>query len=165
VSIQYLRENSGYPKNMTKFLAYARQYSKRHHPISPHGHLLAETPGFTVRLNKYLETIQSTQNRKIVAIVVLDSYLDTQDNCRIRQANLSTFNAHLLMLSISRNDVMLRKASMSLDDTAYYPCLSRCVRRNFLFDTDSFTHQSYDHRRQKILDRLKEHIGCFSVEC
>jgi hypothetical protein len=58
-----------------------------------------------------------------------------------------------------------RKVLISLDDTAYYHCTSRCVRRAFLCGTDPFTHQSYDHRRQWILDRLKELTGCFSIDC
>jgi hypothetical protein len=58
-----------------------------------------------------------------------------------------------------------RKALISLDDTAYYHCMSRCVRRAFLCGTDPFTHQSYDHRRQWILDRLKELTDCFSIDC
>jgi REP element-mobilizing transposase RayT len=58
-----------------------------------------------------------------------------------------------------------RKALISLDDTAYYHCMSRCVRRAFLCGTDPFTHQSYDHRRQWILDRLTELTGCFSIDC
>ncbi|MEJ2404035.1 MAG: hypothetical protein P8171_07055 [Candidatus Thiodiazotropha sp.] len=58
-----------------------------------------------------------------------------------------------------------RKALISLDDTAYYHCMSRCVRRAFLCGNDPFTHQSYDHRRQWILDRLKELTDCFSIDC
>jgi hypothetical protein len=51
------------------------------------------------------------------------------------------------------------------DDTAYYRSMSRGVRQAFLCCTDLFTHQSYDHRRQWISDRLKELIGCFSTDC
>jgi hypothetical protein len=57
-----------------------------------------------------------------------------------------------------------RKALIPLDDTSYYHCMSRCVRRAFLCGTDPLTHKSYDHRRQWILDRLKELIGSFSID-
>jgi hypothetical protein len=58
-----------------------------------------------------------------------------------------------------------RKALISLDDTAYYHCMSRCVRRAFLCGNDPSTNQSFEHRRQWILDKLKELTGCFAIDC
>jgi hypothetical protein len=58
-----------------------------------------------------------------------------------------------------------RKPLIPQDNIAYYHRMSRCVRRAFLCDNDPFTHQSYDHRRQWILDRLKELTSCFSIDC
>lgn len=47
-----------------------------------------------------------------------------------------------------------RKTLISLSDTPYYHCVSRCVRRAYLCGTDRLTGQSYEHRRQWVKDRL-----------
>ncbi|MFT2090092.1 transposase [Paraglaciecola sp. 2405UD69-4] len=47
-----------------------------------------------------------------------------------------------------------RKSQISLIDTPYYHCVSRCVRRSFLCGVDSVSGQSYEHRRGWVEDRL-----------
>jgi hypothetical protein len=41
-----------------------------------------------------------------------------------------------------------REALMLLEETPYYHCVSRCVRRTFLCGVDTHTSKSYEHRRQ-----------------
>jgi hypothetical protein len=60
---------------------------------------------------------------------------------------------------------MPRKSLISIDNTPYYHFVSRCVRRTFLCSQDPLTGQSFEHRRQWILDRLHELIGSFSIDC
>jgi hypothetical protein len=57
-----------------------------------------------------------------------------------------------------------RKAQVSLEATPYYHCVSRCVRRAFLCGVDTFTGKSYEHRRQWIVDRIKQLTDIFSID-
>ena len=48
--------------------------------------------------------------------------------------------------------------------TRYYHCVGRCVRRAFLCGTDHFSGQSYEHRRQWVVDRLRGLAEVFAVD-
>jgi hypothetical protein len=57
----------------------------------------------------------------------------------------------------SRNDAITkpRKTLISLKTTSYYHCVSRCVRRAFLCGIDTLTGESFENRRQWIVERIK----------
>jgi len=57
-----------------------------------------------------------------------------------------------------------RRTQVSLGETPYYHCISRCVRRAFLCGVDEFSGNSYEHRRQWIVDRLKALTEVFAVD-
>ena len=57
-----------------------------------------------------------------------------------------------------------RKQLISLADTAYYHCISRCVRRAYLCGEDRTTGQNFDHRRGWVEDKLLALSQIFAID-
>jgi REP element-mobilizing transposase RayT len=57
-----------------------------------------------------------------------------------------------------------RRKQIHIETTPYYHCMARCVRRAFLCGDDHFSGQNYDHRKQWIVDKLKELAGIFAID-
>lgn len=57
-----------------------------------------------------------------------------------------------------------RKTQVSLAETPYYHCVSRCVRRAFLCGRDHLTGEDYSHRRGWIEARMKALANIFAVD-
>jgi REP element-mobilizing transposase RayT len=57
-----------------------------------------------------------------------------------------------------------RYRQVSIEDTPYYHCICRCVRRAFLCGVDSATGFDFEHRRQWIIDRIKLLCSVFVVD-
>ena len=57
-----------------------------------------------------------------------------------------------------------RNQQVSLSDTPYYHCISRCVRRSFLCGTDHITNKDYNHRKEWIVERLALLSKTFAID-
>ncbi|MCW8194507.1 transposase [Proteobacteria bacterium 005FR1] len=57
-----------------------------------------------------------------------------------------------------------RRELVSLEDTPYYHCTTRCVRRAFLCGTDYSTGNCFEHRRGWISRRIKELAAVFTID-
>jgi len=57
-----------------------------------------------------------------------------------------------------------RSKQVSLQDTRYYHLISRCVRRAYLCGEDAYTNQSFEHRRQWMVDRIRFLTSVFAID-
>ena len=57
-----------------------------------------------------------------------------------------------------------RSTLVSVNDTPYYHCIGRCVRRAFLCGKDPVSGKSFDHRKQLILERLALLTEVFAID-
>jgi putative transposase len=57
-----------------------------------------------------------------------------------------------------------RNQQVSLEDTPYYHCISRCVRRAFLCGDDPLTGQNFDHRKGWLVQRMKWLASQFAID-
>ena len=57
-----------------------------------------------------------------------------------------------------------RYRQVSIDNTPYYHCISRCVRRAYLCGSDPVSGYDFEHRRQWIVDRIKLLCSVFAVD-
>ena len=57
-----------------------------------------------------------------------------------------------------------RKNLISLQDTPYYHCVARCVRRAWLWGVDEYAGKDYSHRKQWVVERLALLASIFAID-
>ena len=57
-----------------------------------------------------------------------------------------------------------RSELISLEDTPYYHCIARCVRRAFLCGDDRYSGRNFDHRKQWLVDRIRLLGDVFAID-
>jgi REP element-mobilizing transposase RayT len=57
-----------------------------------------------------------------------------------------------------------RKNLICLQDTPYYHCVARCVRRAWLWGKDEYAGRDYSHRKHWVIDRLAHLAEIFAIE-
>ncbi|MCL9780187.1 transposase [Vibrio sp. S4M6] len=57
-----------------------------------------------------------------------------------------------------------RKQLICLESTAYYHCVSRCVRRSYLCGEDELTGKSYEHRRAWVEEKIYQLADIYCVD-
>ena len=57
-----------------------------------------------------------------------------------------------------------RKTQISLDDSTWYHCVARCVRRAFLCGEDHHSGQNFEHRRGWIRNRIMDLANIFAID-
>ncbi|MFT7261530.1 MAG: hypothetical protein ACI9MS_003407 [Glaciecola sp.] len=57
-----------------------------------------------------------------------------------------------------------RKRLISLIDTPFYHCVSRCVRRSYLCGVDDYSGHNYEHRRGWVEERLLYLSSVFAID-
>ena len=57
-----------------------------------------------------------------------------------------------------------RNTQISLDDSTWYHCVARCVRRAYLCGNDFHSDKNFDHRRGWIRDRILELANIFAMD-
>ena len=57
-----------------------------------------------------------------------------------------------------------RNQQICVEETPYYHIVSRCVRRAFLCGEDTLSGKSFEHRRQWLIERIKQVTSVFAID-
>ena len=57
-----------------------------------------------------------------------------------------------------------RRNLIALENTPYYHCVCRCVRRAFLCGEDRYSGKDYEHRREWLVERIKQQVAVFAID-
>jgi len=57
-----------------------------------------------------------------------------------------------------------RLSQVNVDETPYYHCMTRCVRRAFLCGDDRYSGKNFDHRKQWVVERMRFLTAVFAID-
>lgn len=57
-----------------------------------------------------------------------------------------------------------RSTQIDLTSTSYYHCISRCVRRAYLYGKDPITGKDYSYRKAMVVDKIKQLSDIFMID-
>ena len=89
---------------------------------------------------------------------------------RIAQLFVAASDAHAYRLQIRSDSVSPRFMTyprhrlISLQDTPYYHCVARCVRRAWLWGFDEYASRDYSHRKSWVTERLAQLTAIFAID-
>ena len=63
---------------------------------------------------------------------------------------------HLTVSGVSLMPACARSQIVIEDQVGVYHCIARCVRRAFLCGVDPYTGKDFSHRKEWIVDRMRE---------
>lgn len=79
---------------------------------------------------------------------------------RIHTGNLTRCSA----TGITRIVTYARQSLVSLQDTPYYHCVARCVRRAWLCGFDQYAGRDYSHRKTWVVERIAKLTSIFAID-
>jgi len=96
------------------------------------------------------------RDRHSVGIFLQTHQRFATDNYALKVQN-HTFKRSFCM-TVARNQ------QICIEETPYYHIVSRCVRRAFLCGDDKVSGKSFEHRRQWLIDRIKQVTSVFAID-
>jgi putative transposase len=79
-------------------------------------------------------------------------------NARTRRLALCSVSGPRKIVTYARQNLL------SLQDTPYYHCVARCVRRAWLWGFDAYADRDYSHRKSWVTDRLAQLTESFAID-
>lgn len=96
----------------------------------------------------------------IETIETIEKLQDTHIFDRFKIADYPLFRLWSLVVRITQ----ARSTLVSLQDTAYYHWILRCVRRAFLFGEDHYSDQNFEHRGLWLVERMRLLSQVFAID-
>lgn len=78
--------------------------------------------------------------------------------------NRNSLKSTVRLEKVDRRVTRARYQQVSVADTPYYHCISRCVRRAYLCGDDPVSGRNFDHRKRWLVERVKQLSSIFAID-